>query len=141
MSNARRWSALGLAALSLPLMIMALIDPLEGSLPLIAALLLTLIVRLISRVPIPRVELGGIIAAVALGAVTLVIAALASGTVPDGSAIGSDVTVSNPLGIGERILVWVYRAAVIVAAVGAVQYLMRLVQVLLNVPVARRARS
>ncbi len=139
MSTTRRWTALTLAALTLPLMIMALIDPLEGALPFAAALILTLIVRIVSDVRIPRVELGGIMTATVVGVTAITLAAIASGAVPDGGSVYGGVTAANPLDTTARVLVWIYRAAVIVAAVGAVQYLLRLVQVLLEVPVARRA--
>lgn len=132
MSDFRRWTAMVLAAVALPLMIMSLIDPLEGSIPLLAAVMLTVIVRLMSRVPIPRLELSGMIASVAMAAVTLIVLATTSASVS-----ASPDRVENPLGGWALALLWVYRAAVLLAVAGAVQYLVRLVRVLLHVPVAR----
>jgi hypothetical protein len=129
MNASRRWTAVVLGAVALALTIVALIDPLEGGLALLAAVIVTLVVRLVSRVPIPRLEIIGMVASVTIAIVTVGLLAIAGNGIDATATVGADaVQAGNPLGGGGIALIWIYRAAVIVAIAGAVQYLVRLVQ-------------
>ncbi|MBU3994678.1 MAG: hypothetical protein KKF42_02705 [Actinobacteria bacterium] len=51
---ARRWIAVVLAILAVPLLVLGLIDPLEGGIALLAVVVLGIIVWLLSRVRPPK---------------------------------------------------------------------------------------
>ncbi|MDR7233964.1 hypothetical protein [Agrococcus sp. BE272] len=118
----RRIVAVVLGVLALPLLVLGLIDPLEGGLALLAAVALLALARVLSGEPVPRLLWIPIVVALALG--VLLLAALA--LVPPPAEV--DGSVGNPLGGGAAAGVWVYRAAVLVAIAGGVVYAVRIVR-------------
>lgn len=124
----RTIAALVLAVLALPLLILGLIDPLEGGLALIAAIVLGVIVRLLSREPFPRFTWISVLTALGIGALVLGIALL---RVPQA---GPDGSVPSPLSGGLVALLWVYRVAVLVAIAGAVVYVLRVIRAVRREP-------
>lgn len=115
--------AVVLSIIGLALTVIALIDPLEGGLALLVAIGLAVAARALSRMPIPRLELVGLIAAVAVAVVTIAILLVTEA----GAGAGDPGEAANPL-IGGAVLNWVYRLTVAVAIAGAVQYAARLVR-------------
>lgn len=118
-------ASLILGIITLPVIVIGLIDPLEGGLALLVALGLAIAVRLLSGVPVPRLAWVSFAATLAVGALALVLAVI--GMPSDvGQQVGPDVTAPNPVNAGVRILVWVYRVGVLVLLVGGVVYLVRI---------------
>lgn len=129
---ARRWIAVVLAILAVPLLVLGLIDPLEGGIALLAVVVLGIIVWLLSRVRPPKLAWIALLATVIVGAITLgiAIAMIPPGGTPEGAA---EVTVANPMrwlaGIN-----WIYRAGVVVTAVGWVMWIVRLIRAARSTP-------
>ena len=118
-------ASLILGIIALPVIVVGLIDPLEGGLALLVALGLAIAVRLLSGVPVPRLAWVSFAATLAVGALALVLAVI--GMPSDvGQQVGPDVTTPNPVNAGVRILVWVYRIGVLVLLVGGVGDLVRI---------------
>jgi hypothetical protein len=115
----RRVVALVIAILALPLLFLGLIDPLEGGIALIAAVVLGVGVRLLSKVPIPGLLWIPIAAAFAFGALALTFA-----IVEDQQQRAPDQA-PNPL-TSVQLLVVAYRLAVLVALAGAVVWVVRI---------------
>lgn len=118
---------IGLVAL--PVVSIALIDPLEGGIALLLALLVGLGVRLLSGVPVPRWTWVSCAATLAVGILALALA-IAGMPGEQKQETGPDVTAPNPVGVGVRALIWVYRLGVLAVLGGAVLYLVRIVQAL-----------
>jgi hypothetical protein len=118
--NTRRVVAVVLAVLAMPILALGLIDPLEGGLALLGVIALAIVVRLLSRVRMPKLAWISMLATVTIGAATLVIAAT---TVRSGGSTGEAM---SPLSAGTVVLLWVYRVGVLVTLAGAVLYLVRL---------------
>lgn len=113
-----------LVILALPLVVIGLIDPLEGGIALLAGLLLGLVAWLVSRVPVPTFTWISLAATLAIGALTLVLAL----TLPP-VEMGPDMA-ANPV-MGRWYLAamnWVWRIGVLVTFVGVVWYVVRIVQ-------------
>jgi hypothetical protein len=117
----RRIIGLVIAVVALPFLVFGLIDPLEGGISLLAAIVLGIAAWLISRVPVPRLAWIAMLVTVVLGAVTLGIAIFA---VP--VETGPD-TVAAPLSGGLVVWNWLYRVGVLVTVAGWIVYLIRLV--------------
>lgn len=118
----RRIIAIILTIAALPLIILGLIDPLEGGLALLGAIMLVLVAWALARVAVPRLAWIAGLVTVVIGATTLAIAifAIPSGPQPDPG------TVMAP-GVGMlRALNWVYRVGVVVTLAGVVVYVVRL---------------
>jgi hypothetical protein len=115
----RRIIAIVLAILALPLLVFGLIDPLEGGIALLAAILVGVVVWALARVPLPKLLWIPLVATVALGALTLGVAMLnlEEMTGPD--------TAANPV-LPVFALVWVWRLGVLVVLAGAILYLVHL---------------
>lgn len=109
------------AVVTLPLLILGLIDPLEGGLPVLGVVMLGVAVRLLSKVRYPRLAWIALVASVAVGALTVVIAVTA------GPSYGTADDVSSSVSIVTMVLVWVYRLGLLVTLAGAVIYIVRLV--------------
>ena len=121
-SKARAITAIALGVVAAVTMVFGLIDPLEGGLALLVATALLIVVRLVSQVPLPKLTWIPLLTAIVLGVTTLALAIFASR--PE----AVDGTVGNPLGGGVIVLLWSYRLAVLVALVGTVVYLVRLIR-------------
>ena len=130
--GARRWIAVVLAILAVPLLVLGLIDPLEGGIALLAVVVLGIIVWLLSRVRPPKLAWIALLATVAIGAITLgiAIAMIPPGGTPEGAA---EVTVANPFR-WLFALNWVYRLGVVVTAVGWVMWIVRLIRAARSTP-------
>ena len=122
-------TSLIVGVITLPALVIGLIDPLEGGLALLVALGLAVAVRLLSDVPVPRLAWISFAATLAVGALALVLAIVGMPT-DAGQEVGPDVTAPNPLSAGVRMLVWVYRIGVLVVLAGGVVYLVRIAQAL-----------
>lgn len=122
-------ASLILGIIALPVLFVGLIDPLEGGIALLVALGLGAAVRLLSGVPVPRLAWISMLVTIGVGILAL---ALAIAGMPTGSMqeVGPEATAPNPLSAGVRILVWVYRLGVLVAFIGGVVYLVRIVRAL-----------
>ncbi len=131
----RRIIAIVVAFVALPLLLLGLIDPLEGGLALLAAIVLGFVVWLLSRVRIPKLAWISMIATVVIGAIVLIIA-ITKVPVPDASG-----TVVSPLSGGILGLLWVYRLGVLVTLAGAVLYVVRLFQSLRQRPLPASSTS
>lgn len=116
----RRIIAIVLAFLTLPLLVFGLIDPLEGGIVLLGAIVLGVVVWALARVPLPKLLWIPLIATVALGALTLGLAFVLS---PQESGPGAG---GNPIAGGLIGLLWLWRAGVVVVLAGAILYLVRL---------------
>jgi hypothetical protein len=118
----RRIIAIVLTITALPLTILGLIDPLEGGLALLGAIILVLVAWALSRVAVPRLAWIAGLVTVVIGATTIAIAisAIGAGQQPDAG------TVMSP-GVGMlHVLIWAYRLGVVVTLAGAVVYVVRL---------------
>jgi hypothetical protein len=106
-----------LSALTVPMLVLGLLDPMEGGLAMLAAGTLLLVTWLVSRVPVPRLEWIAWVATVALAAVTIAVAGL---------LWNADVT--GP-GRGLPWYLWAmiigYEAGVLVTLAGGVMYVVR----------------
>lgn len=129
-----------LGIVTVPVIVVGLIDPLEGGLALLVALGLAVAVRLLSGVPVPRLAWVSFAATLAVGALALVLAVVGMPT-DVGQEVGPDVTAPNPLSAGARLLVWVYRIGVLVVLAGGVAYLVRIAQALRSTASAPREGS
>ena len=131
--RSRLVASLVLGAMTLPIIFVGLIDPLEGGIALLVAVILGVVVRLLSGVPLPRLAWVAMAATLAVGVGALVLAVV---TMPGEQAqvVGPEATAPNPLNATVRVLVWVYRLGVIAVLVGAVGYLVRIGQVLRGGP-------
>jgi hypothetical protein len=116
----RRIIAIVLAIIALPVLVVGLIDPLEGGLALLAGIALGVAVWALSRVPLPKLLWISLIATVALGALTLGLALVLA---PQESGPGAG---GNPIAGGLIVLLWAWRAGVVVVLAGAILYVVRL---------------
>ena len=118
-------ASLILGIITLPVVFVGLIDPLEGGIALLVALGLGVGVRLLSAVPLPRLTWISMLTTIGVGILALVLARL---QMPSEAAqeVGPEATAPNPLSAGVRLLVWVYRLGVLVVLVGGVVYLVRM---------------
>ena len=121
----RRIASLILGVIALPVIVIGLIDPLEGGLALLLAVGLGVVVRLMSGVPLPRLAWISMLVTIGVGILALVLAIAGMPTEAE-QEVGPDVTAGNPLGGGLRILVWIYRLGVIFVLAGGVVYLVRI---------------
>ncbi|MGN6273157.1 MAG: hypothetical protein ACTHMQ_08710 [Protaetiibacter sp.] len=128
----RRIIAVALAVLALPLLVLGLIDPLEGGVALLVAIAIGVVVWALSRVRLPALLWISLLATVAIGALTIGLAVVES---PPGTMGG---TARNPV-FPLIALVWVWRAGVLVVAAGAVLYIVRLFRALQTPGLSRRA--
>lgn len=117
----RRIIAIVLAIVTVPLLVFGLIDPLEGGIALVVAIVLGVVVWALARVPLPKLLWISLIATVAIGALTLGLAVFE----PEGDS-GSG-TAANPM-LPLAALLWVWRAGVLVVLAGAILYIVRLFQ-------------
>ena len=122
-------ASLILGIVTLPVLFLGLIDPLEGGIALLVATGLGAVVRLLSGVPVPRLAWIAMLVTIAVGilALALAITGMPAETVQE---VGPETTAPNPLNAGVRILVWVYRLGVLVVFIGAVIYLVRIARAL-----------
>ncbi|NYE19625.1 hypothetical protein [Microbacterium immunditiarum] len=126
----RRIVAIVVVIAAVPLVILGLIDPLEGGLALLGAIVLVFVAWLLSRVPVPRLAWIAAAATVLVGAVTIAIAIAVFSP-------GSPPTTGTVAAPGGGLLVplnWVWRVGVLVTLAGAVLYIVRLFQSLRRVP-------
>lgn len=127
--KSRLLASLILGVVALLVILVGLIDPLEGGLALLLAVALGVAVRLLSGVPLPRLAWVAMLVTIGVGVLVLVLVAI--GDVSDAARdVGPDVTAPNPLNLGTRILVWVYRLGVLVVFAGGVIYVVRIAQAL-----------
>lgn len=111
-----------IAVIAALLLVPGLIDPLEGGIALLATTVVLVAVRLVSRVPVPKLAWIAVSVAIALGVTILSLVVFTEP--PEGTGAG----VPNPFSGAAVGLLWVYRAAVLVAFAGAVQYVVRIVR-------------
>jgi hypothetical protein len=114
----RRIIAAVLKFIALPLLVLGLIEPLEGGIALLAAIVVGLAVGALSRVRLPALLWISLLATVAVGVLTIGLALIEN---PPGTMGG---TAGNPV-FPLVALVWVWRAGVIIVAAGAVLYIVR----------------
>lgn len=119
----RRIIAAVLKFIALPLLVLGLIEPLEGGIALLAAIVVGLAVGALSRVRLPALLWISLLATVAVGVLTIGLAIIEN---PPGTMGG---TAGNPV-FPLIALVWVWRAGVIIVAAGAVLYIVRLFRAL-----------
>lgn len=124
----RRIVAIVLAFIALPLLALGLIDPLEGGIALLAAIVIGVVIWAFARVRLPALLWVSLILTVAVGALTIGLAILENP--PAGSEGGEAITPPIPL----VSMLWVWRAGVLVVAAGAILYIVRLFQSLRNSP-------
>lgn len=134
----RLMASLILGVIALPVIVIGLIDPLEGGLALLLASALGVAVRLMSGVPVPRIAWVSMLVTIGVGILAIVLAIAGMPTEAE-QEVGPDVTAGNPLGGGLRILVWTYRLGVVCVLAGGVVYLVRIAQVLRGTSPDRRA--
>ena len=115
----RRILAILLAVITLPFLVFGLIDPLEGGISLLVAIVLGLVTWAVARVPVPKLLWISLIATVVVGALTLGMAML---TLEEAAGAGA---ATNPI-LPVVAFVWLWRVGVLVVLVGAVVYLVRL---------------
>lgn len=120
----RRIIAIVLAIAALPLVVFGLIDPLEGGLALLGAIVLVLMAWALARVAVPKLAWIPALATVLIGAAVLAIAIL---TIP-ADPQPDPGTVMAPGGGILVALLWVYRFGVLITLAGAVLYLVYLFQ-------------
>ena len=70
--RARQISGLVLGILTVPVLVLGLLDPIEGGMALLAGGVLLVVVYLVSRVPVPRLVWIPWLSAVAFGAASLI---------------------------------------------------------------------
>lgn len=119
----RRVVSLILSAPLILLVLLGLIDPLEGGLSLLMALALLVAVRYLSGVALPRFTWLSLAVTLALGLLVLVLV-IATGPAPAEQAVGA--TAPNPVSVGVRLLAWVYRLSVVVTLAGVIAYVVRI---------------
>lgn len=119
--RARRIIAIVVAVAALPLVVLGLIDPLEGGIALLGAIVLGVVVWALARVPLPKLLWISLLVTVAIGALTLGLAIVGAG---EGAGEGTAANPIFPL-IG---LLWLWRLGVLVVLAGAILYLVRLFQ-------------
>lgn len=130
--HTRRIVALVLAVLTLPFLVLGLIDPLEGGIALLVAIVLGVVVWAVSRVPVPRITWISMLVTVVIGATTL---GIAMANLPTEMTQTGDV--ANPLSGGLVALNWIYRVGVLVTLAGAIVYIVKLVQAVRTKEAAR----
>lgn len=121
-----RWIAVVLAFLALPLLVVGLIDPLEGGVALLTAGALGGIIGALSRVAPPKLLWIAYAATMVLGAIVIGIAVAFMPPMTAGPG-DPEVTVQNPLR-WLFALNWVWRLGVVVTAVGWVMWIVRLIR-------------
>ena len=112
-------AALAIAAVTVPVLVLGLFDPLEGGIALLIGGVLIVATRLVGRVPVPRLEWISWAAAVVIGAAAIAVA-VAQG--PRESAEGGLLSLS-PLLVT---LIIGYEIAALATLVGGVQHVVRL---------------
>ncbi len=117
--NARKVIVFIMAVLMLPLLALGLIDPLEGSVALAAAIVLGVVVRLMSRVPVPKLAWISLLAWAAIFAGIIVMTLTATPVEDPAGAVDSDKAGYLPLAY----LLWTAGA---VTVAGAVVWVVRL---------------
>ena len=118
----RQAIGLVIAVITIPFLAIGLVDPLEGGVALIVAGALILVTRLVSRLPVPRVEWIAWTATVVVGMVTIAVAYVMwrDGT----TGPGRDM----PWGLG--LLLVLYEVGVAATIIGGVIYVVRHVKAL-----------
>ena len=119
--TARHAIGLVLAVLTIPLVLLGLIDPLEGGVAMLVAGALLLVTWLVSRVPVPRLEWIAWTATTSLAVVTVAIASV---------LWNQGITQQQGLAWWMWGLIGVYTAGVLATLGGGIQYLGRHVRVL-----------
>ena len=122
-------ASLILGIITLPVIVIGLIDPLEGGLALLLALALGVLVRLMSGVPLPRFAWISMLVTMGVGILALALAIAGMPTEAE-QEIGPGATAGNSLGGGLRILVWVYRLGVGFVLAGGIVYLVHIARAL-----------
>jgi hypothetical protein len=120
-STARHIIGLVLAVLTIPVVIIGLIDPLEGGVAMLVAGALVLVTWLVSRIPVPRLEWIAWTATTSLAVVTVAIASV---------LWSQGITQTEGLAWWMWGLIGVYRIGVLVTLAGGVQYIVRHVRAL-----------
>lgn len=106
------------------ILVVGLIDPLEGGIALLIATALFVAVRLLSSVPMPKLWWIPTVVAIVVGATALAIVIFAE---PQGTV---EYAPNPALDFGVIGMLWAYRAAVLAAIAGAVVYVVRLIRAL-----------
>lgn len=129
----RYWAGLVLSVLTMPLLILGLIDPLEGGIALLAAGALLAITRLVGRVPLPRLTWVAWVTAAASGSIALT---------------GAVIRWDQERGVGPEGLPWwivvplvAYEIAVVLSIVGGGWYVVRHIRALSGHPEHRAETS
>ena len=117
-----------LAILAVPMVFVGLIDPLEGGLALLLALALGFGARVLTRVPVPRLAWIPMVVSIGVGALTLVLVAIAMPDAADSPQTGPEAAAPNPESVGVRLLSWGYRLGVLVTLIGAIVYVAHIVR-------------
>ena len=118
----RQVTGLVLAAITVVVLVAGLLDPMEGGLAMLAGGILILVTWIVSRVPVPALEIAAWGAAVLLGLVTVAAAAL--------------LALSGETGPGRGLPWWLwalligYEVAVAVTVAGGIWNLVRHVRIL-----------
>ena len=119
--TARHIIGLVLAVLTVPLVLIGLIDPLEGGLAMLVAGALVLATWLVSRIPVPRLEWIAWTATTSLAVVTVAIASV---------LWNQGITQTQGLSWWMWALIGVYTIGVLATLAGGVQYVVRHVRAL-----------
>ena len=110
-----------LAVLTVPLVLLGLIDPLEGGVAMLVAGALVLLTWLVSRIPVPRLEWIAWTATTSLAVVTVAVASV---------LWNQGITQTQGLAWWMWGLIGVYTVGVLATIAGNVQYIVRHVRTL-----------
>lgn len=119
--TARHIIGLVLAILTVPLVLLGLIDPLEGGVAMLVAGALVLLTWLVSRIPVPRLEWIAWTATTSLAVVTVAVASV---------LWNQGITQTQGLAWWMWGLIGVYTVGVLATIAGSVQYIVRHVRTL-----------
>ena len=119
--TARHVIGLVLAVLTVPLVVIGLIDPLEGGVAMLVAGALVLVTWLVSRIPVPRLEWIAWTATTTLAVITVGIASV---------LWNQGITQTQGLAWWMWGLIGVYTIGVLATLAGSIQYIVRHVRAL-----------
>ncbi len=128
------WAA-ALSIVAIPTLALGLTDPLEGFAALVVGIVLLVVVRVLSRVRIPKLALIPFIISFAMIAGMMLILLLASDSA---SAIAQDASAQNVSAFIVVLMLWPQRIATIVMVAGLIVYTVRLFRVRAGKPIPTR---
>ncbi len=125
----RRIVGLVIVIVALPLLLLGLIDPLEGGIAFMLGTVLGGAARLVSRVPVPRFTWMALLTTVALGALTLLLVLVTNRPEQVRDATIANPVLSMPLAM---IGLWAYRLGALATFAGGVWYVVRITRAIVD---------